>query len=143
MSSAGAAGRYWRSLRGLPDRTPLRVKMITALLALVIVALAVVGFASRAVFSGYLMRQAETRLTSYNQQVQRELNQGHLDYRNGFLSGGVEQVWLLTSSGQEIGAPPAGTFGTSTPPPQVPLNQAWLTANQGKEVTEPDQDGDN
>ena len=58
MSSAGGSGRAWQRLRALPDRTPLRVKLITAVLALVVIALAVISFASRAVYRSYLMHQA-------------------------------------------------------------------------------------
>jgi len=65
MSSAAGTGRGARErLRSLPSRTPLRVKLITALLALVIIALAVISITSRAVYSGYLMRQHAGKLCS-------------------------------------------------------------------------------
>ena len=48
------AVRPWQALRRLSDRTPLRIKLITALLALVAIALAVMGFVGVAVFGSYL-----------------------------------------------------------------------------------------
>ena len=62
--------RRWRgNLRRLPGRTPLRVKMITALLALVIIALTIISVASLTVFRNYLQSQ------SGNQQVTDLYNQ--------------------------------------------------------------------
>src|SRR5215472_173098 len=58
------------TLRGVSDRTPLRVKMLTAVLALVIIALAISTFVSRVVFEDYLQHQAENRLASYSQVVE-------------------------------------------------------------------------
>jgi len=144
MSSGTGTGRgAWERLRGLPGRTPLRVKLITALLALVIIALAVISFTSRAVFSGYLMRQAENRLTNdYNTVV------GHAQMvrvgRFGYLGDSQDQVWLLDSHGQQIHliGPGGLLIVSSVPPPQIPTNQAWLTANVGKPVTVPGQGGD-
>ena len=46
----------------LSQRTPLRIKLITALLALVALALAVISFTSVAVFSGYLENQVDTQV---------------------------------------------------------------------------------
>ena len=146
MSSAAGTGRGARErLRSLPGRTPLRVKLITALLALVIIALAVISITSRAVYSGYLMRQAQNRLTNdYNTVV------GHAAMvrvgRFGYLGDSQDQVWLLDSRGQQITAigPGGLPIVSSGPPPQIPTNQAWLTANGGKLVTVPGQaPGDN
>jgi two-component system, OmpR family, sensor kinase len=142
MSSAGGMGRAWQRLRALPDRTPLRVKLITAVLALVIIALAVISLAGRAVFSNYLHRQAEDHLISYFNQVSQS---GHLS-RYEFFGDGVNVVWLLQPNGQELALP--GQNGpppdqTTQPHPQVPMSQAWLTANATKVVTLPDRSGNN
>ncbi len=143
MSSAGGGGRFWQRLRGLPGRTPLRVKMITAVLALVIIALAIISFTSRAVFGDYLMHQDQTQLSNYYRQVYNQLSAGHTRYL--FFSDGPDQVWLLNSSGQQIqlvGPGSPGPNGSQPPaPPQVPTSQAWLTANQGNPVTVPGPSG--
>jgi two-component system, OmpR family, sensor kinase len=141
MSSAGRTGRAWQRLRALPDRTPLRVKLITAVLALVIIALAVISLAGRAVFSNYLHRQAENHLIDYFNQVSQS---GHLN-RYEFFGDGVNVVWLLQPNGQELALPGNGPppDQTTQPHPQVPTSQAWLTANATKVVTLPDPSGDN
>jgi two-component system OmpR family sensor kinase len=142
MSLAGGTRRAWKRLRGLPDRTPLRVKMITAVLALVIIALAVISLTTRAVFRDYLLHQAQARLANYYQQVEPQVGNGHLS-RYVFFSDGLEAVWLLNSRGQQIQVPGLGGAPIQPPqaPPEVPTNQAWLTANAGKQVTVPGQSG--
>jgi two-component system OmpR family sensor kinase len=110
--------------------------MITALLALVIIALAVISFTSREVFSGYLHRQAQTQLTNYYNEIESRAQFGHQS--NLFFNNGQEQVWLLNTSGGQFtdpttGAPLSGT--STTQPPQIPTSQQWLSANSGKVVT--------
>jgi two-component system, OmpR family, sensor kinase len=51
-----------RSARQLPGRTPLRVKLIAAMLVLVAAALAVISFAGIAFLRGYLLNQADQNL---------------------------------------------------------------------------------
>jgi two-component system, OmpR family, sensor kinase len=139
MSSGRGTGRgAWERLRSVPGRTPLRVKLITALLALVIIALGLISFASRAIFGGYLTHQAANQLTDYYQSVYGKASRGHL---GGYLFVGssVQQVWILNSHGQPIqvsqGGVPLATSGN--PPPDVPTSQAWLNANAGQPVTVP------
>jgi two-component system, OmpR family, sensor kinase len=150
MSSAGGIGRVRRRIRALSDRTPLRVKLIAAVLALVIIALAVISLTSRVVFGSYLQRQADARLNAYYQQVEPYVNNvlqgsnanGHF-FRNNdaLLNDGPDRTWFLNSRGQALQV--AGTFGNSGQPPQVPTSQAWLNANQGKLVTVPGPSNDN
>jgi two-component system OmpR family sensor kinase len=142
MSLAGGTRRAWKRLRGLPDRTPLRVKLITAVLALVIIALAVISLTTRAVFRDYLLHQAQARLANYYQQVEPQVSNGNPS-RYVFFSDGLEAVWLLNSRGQQIQAPGLGgaPIQPPQPPPEVPTNQAWLTANARKPVTVPGQSG--
>src|SRR5260221_4844822 len=62
MSSAAGPGRAWQRLRALPGRTPLRVKLITAVLALVAIALAVISIAGISVLRSYLLNQDDNAL---------------------------------------------------------------------------------
>src|SRR5215831_3722870 len=101
MSSAGGLGRAWQWLRALPDRTPLRVKLITAMLALVIIALGVISFARQAVFRGYLVNQAEARLDIYAQHITDMISESH-QIRTRFIGDGLEQMWVLDSSRQQV-----------------------------------------
>jgi two-component system OmpR family sensor kinase len=141
MSLGRGTGRgAWEGLRSLPGRTPLRVKLITAVLALVIIALGIISFTSRAVFRDYLMHQAENQLVNYYQQVDQQAGLGRFD-RMVVPGNGLEQVWLRSLQGQQIQIL-GQNVGPSVPPPGVPTSQAWLTTNQGKLVTVPGQSGD-
>jgi two-component system, OmpR family, sensor kinase len=141
MAEPSPLKRSWLALRELPGRTPLRVKLITALLTLVIIALAVISLAGRVVYSNYLQHQAEKQLAAYYEQVTDAIN-GQQHSRLFFPAGGLEQVWLLSPSGQQIQFA-GSSLGTNSPPPQVPTSQSWLSANAGKAVTVPGQSGDN
>jgi two-component system, OmpR family, sensor kinase len=149
MSSTGGSGRAWQRLRALSDRTPLRVKLITAVLALVIIALGVMTFASRAVYRGYLMRQAQNQLVHYYDQVIpfviNDVNNeggggGHFGHFALFDSG-LDRTWFLSPSGQQLQLVNQGQ--PSWTPPQIPISQAWLTANEGIPATVATQTGDN
>ena len=59
MTTTSRLRRWQGNLRRLPGRTPLRVKMITALLALVIIALAVISVASLTVFRNYQIQPGQ------------------------------------------------------------------------------------
>src|ERR1700756_3187684 len=55
-------GRQQRVIRRLSERTPLRVKLITAMLALVTIALGAIGVASVYVLHSYLTTQSDNEL---------------------------------------------------------------------------------
>ena len=59
---AGPAARPWRAAARLLERTPLRVKLIVALLALVTVATSLISVASVAVLRGYLVGRLDDQL---------------------------------------------------------------------------------
>ena len=59
--------RPWLALRRLSNRTPLRTKLITALLALVIVALAAISVSSVWMLRSYLSQQTTPRCVRYEQ----------------------------------------------------------------------------
>ena len=61
-TSAGGGPR--QALSRFAARTPLRVKLITALLALVIAALACISIAGIFVFRGYLLNKTDHELTT-------------------------------------------------------------------------------
>ncbi len=142
-------GSLQKGLRRLPGRTPLRVKMIAALLALVIIALTIISVASLSQFSGYLQNQSGIQVSN--------LFAGRMDALNasrnptnfgpgwhGLSTGdfgyyGPLMVELLDTKGQVF-----ESFGPSSqygPGPAVPVSGSWLQANSGKLVTVPGQDG--
>src|SRR5262249_38728466 len=70
MSSGSTISRRWQKVRRLPGRTPLRIKLITAVLALVAIALAVISVAGISVLRGYLLAQYDKQLDGAQLQVQ-------------------------------------------------------------------------
>ena len=137
--TSGAA-RAWRAVRILVARMPLRVRLISAVLALVAVALAVASVASVSAMRGNLLNQADQQLLSYRKFV---VSQG------GVLCGGrfaLTQYWaeLLDSSGKPITLRcvhsflPGGTAAAKPVPgsgPAVPTDAVWLTDHDDQPVT--------
>lgn len=128
-------------MRRLPGRTPLRVKLITAVLALVAIALAVISIAGISVLKSYLLNQADTQLQSVSDSADHAVGQ--------FLSGaqpGVSNTaavdWIQSGGKlQQVIA-----YGTRSglglqaqmnviPGPDVPTTAGWLAASQGHDVT--------
>jgi two-component system OmpR family sensor kinase len=140
MTTASRLDRAQGKLRRLSGRTPIRVKIIAALLALVIVALAIISGVSLAVFRNYLQDQADTQLTSlYNstaygmRQPPGFGGQSVITLRGQY--GPPELVEWLTARGQVI--TPTAPYGPGTDGPSVPTSKAWLTAHAGQRTTVP------
>jgi two-component system OmpR family sensor kinase len=139
MTAASWLDRSRGKLRRLNGRTPIRVKIIAALLALVIIALTVISTVSLAVFRNYLQEQADSQLTSlYNSTTygtQQGPPFGQPVIRITGQYGSPELVELLTARGQVIS--PAAPYGPGADGPNVPTSQAWLTAHAGQRTTVP------
>ncbi len=155
--SAGRIGQAWESLRGLPNRTPLRVKMVTAVLALTAVALAAISIAGISVLKNYLLNQYDSTLqNSYAHQAENAVGQ-YLSGASPNTSYLAYVIWIPSSGhavtvleqvqgGFHSGAGPgAGAGFPSTqqplPAPQIPDSAAWLSANINHEVTVPGESG--
>jgi len=151
--SAGRIGQAWETLRSLPDRTPLRVKMVTAVLALTAVALAAISIAGISVLKNYLLNQSDRTLESYLHGAQNAVGE--------YVSSGPLQdpystqayvIWI-PSGGRPVavlqqvqggGFHPGTGFPSSQqvlPAPQIPDSAAWLAANDNREMTVPAQSG--
>jgi two-component system OmpR family sensor kinase len=133
---APARGGLRQSLSRLSSRTPLRVKLITALLALVIAALACISVAGIFVFHGYLLNKTDRELT------------GLFAFAKSTFSPQPGQVTVnpvgpylevFVPGGQQLGPVP-GIPASDLP--RVPSGSAWLNANAGRLVTVPAQAGD-
>ena len=148
--SAGRISQAWESLRGLPDRTPLRVKMVTAVLALVAIALAVISIAGISVLKNYLLNQADNTLQSYSHSAQRYVGEYVAAVQGPGYSPQGYIIWI-PSNGQPVAVAQQGLgfdqgAGLSSPQqvlpaPQIPDSPAWLAANNNREVTVPAQSG--
>ena len=77
MTTTSRLRRWQGDLGRLPGRTPLRIKMITVLLALVVVALAVISVASLTVFRNYQIQRANQQVTELYQQEVMGIHAGH------------------------------------------------------------------
>ncbi len=148
MAQAGQSGGYWRSIRDLPGRMPLRVKLITALLALVAIALAVISVAGLAILKSDLLGPIDDSLTAqFNTAVGDVVNYQQTGQQIGrqdialdwITSKGAVHAVVIPLSGYSSGLGGHNPFG---PPPQIPgpkfqTSQSWLIANSGHLITLP------
>src|ERR1039458_8145712 len=134
--------RPWRGLRSLSNRTPLRTKLITALLALVIVALAAISVSSGRVLRSYLTELYDGQLQTTFASISRiSLLPGQSTQVNGSLVGVQQPGTPLSSSGMQVGTPGNGGYRQASSLPAVPTSLSWTNANSGKLVTVPAQSG--
>ena len=128
-SPTGSAG-FRRSIRELPGRTPLRVKLIAAVLALVTAALAVISIAGIGFLRGYLLHQAdqELRAAAYNANTGSIIS-SYLYFGAGPSQyGGLSIQWLPASGKlQQVIAESSGfRGGPLVPGPAVKRSDGWL-----------------
>jgi two-component system OmpR family sensor kinase len=143
-SQERARPRPWEPLKQLSDRTPLRIKLITAMLALVIMALAAISVASVVVLRSYLTNQQDTTLQAVFSQISQSINNsfdpGHPP-GYAYHVGGAQGVYAgLEQPGTPLTLPSFGGGGLGNGPqgpilPSVPTSLAWATANNGKLLT--------
>jgi two-component system, OmpR family, sensor kinase len=145
LGADSAAARRWRALRDLPNRTSLRTKLITGLLALVIAAVTAISISSVWVLRSYLTSQDDNQLKSVysliNSQGLNPLTPGEAYQLHGIMVAVVEPGTPLSASGQQGGLPGYGGDRQVSSLPSVPTSQLWAIANSGKLVTVPAQAG--
>ena len=124
----------WPALRQLPGRTPLHVKLIAAVLALVAIALIVIGITSTSVLSGYLQGRADSEVVAEYRQLTQD-HASHMPMEGGFsaINGFPYITEIRNSSGFILTQ--AGLVRPSSHEPAVPTSAAWLQANAGHLVT--------
>jgi two-component system, OmpR family, sensor kinase len=137
--------RPWLALRRLSNRTPLRTKLIAALLTLVIVALAAISISSGWLLRSYLTEpydnELQTTFASVNNSPGINLLPGQSSQGYGGIVVGIEQPGtVLSPSGMQS---TGRGYGNHQPAslPAVPTSLAWADANSGKLVTVPAQSG--
>jgi two-component system, OmpR family, sensor kinase len=156
MAEPSPLTRTWQAIRDLPGRTPLRVKLITAVLALAAIALAVISIAGISVLRSYLLNQSDNTLQGYTNYVEGHLGQYVGEVESGgqpnssvlavaLVQPGGKLQWLIRPAKPNYGLNPS-LFGPGPPPqflpgPQVPDNAGWLAANMDQFVTVPAQSG--
>jgi two-component system OmpR family sensor kinase len=123
--------------RRLLARTRLQVKLIVAVLALVAVALTLIGFASVAVLDGYLIKRLDVQLQS----VARRSAERRPERRGpGGRPPGPPSPYLIQyryASGQLDHEESNELLEEGQQPPRVPDAAAWFDTNAGGVVTVP------
>jgi two-component system OmpR family sensor kinase len=126
----GSAGR-WQTAKQLSGRVPLRIKLITAVLALVVIALAGISVASISLFRDYQLNRASQQVTAL------------FNYYYSQLGGpnGLQPTAETGVNGYFAAMRPAGSSltqpDTLSSIPNIPTSQAWLSDNSGKLVDVP------
>jgi two-component system, OmpR family, sensor kinase len=134
------AARSWWTVRRLSARTPLRTKLVTALLALVAIALAVISFVGIAVFGGYLQDQVDVQLRGLDAQVQNApFAFSGVSHHPTFLLNNT-LVEVLASNGQPVAG--IGNWqNLGSPGPAISTSQSGTSGNSSRPVTVPAQSG--
>jgi two-component system, OmpR family, sensor kinase len=125
----GSAGRW--QVKQLSGRVPLRVKLITAVLALVVIALTVISIASISLFRDYQLSRASQQVDALLNEYTRNLNTPYWLQPNHELGAGAYFV-AMRPVGSTLTPPP----GLSSIP-DIPTSASWLSANSGKMVDVP------
>jgi two-component system OmpR family sensor kinase len=122
--------------RRLLERTPLQVKLILAVLALVTVALLVIGLGSVAALDGYLVGRLDTQLHSV---ALRSANQPRPPFEDRDHHGPPSPylVQYRTAAGRLDGPEENNLLEEGQQPPRVPDDAGWFKDNAGEVVTVP------
>jgi two-component system OmpR family sensor kinase len=143
----------WGAGKRLSDRTPLRTKLITAVLVLVIMALAAISFASVYVLRSYLTTAHDQQIVSVFEGIERSpddsfsekvANTAYPVAGNPYVYAGVQatgsKLSPLGNSGQFL---PGGQMPGSQQQsiPSIPSTTAWASANSGQLLTVSAQSG--
>jgi two-component system OmpR family sensor kinase len=138
----------WESLRRLSDRLPLRTKLITAVLTLVIMALAAISIASVIVLRPTLYSQRDNDLRHELARQQHYLadTQASITLGLGYPYNGF--IVAVQQPGKQLSAPQLGPgiFGSPNAPQQLPLptlpTTNWTNPDYPTIITQPAQSGD-
>jgi two-component system OmpR family sensor kinase len=148
MLSGSGLSRRWQKVRRLPSRTPLRIKLISAVLTLVALALVAISIAGIWLLRGYLLNQFDTTLAASERNARIAVancleNPG----RCPFHESGAALYWV-PSNGQpvQVVVPTQNQFGSTSrpsgmPEPTVTTTQDWANSLVGRAVTVPAESG--
>ena len=145
LASSSGSGGVWPGFRRLLYRTPLRVKLTTAVLALVGVALVIISVAGMLVFRDYLMSRADSQLTNQYHEFTAAMRQYSSPYGGppGVQFGRIyvqgPYIYVVRYQGQQLD--PAAITGyipaQSIALPAVPKSRSWVKNHAGRLVTVP------
>jgi two-component system OmpR family sensor kinase len=133
-----SSGRV-HAVRQAAGRVPLRIKLVAALLALVVIALAVISMVGLAQFRGYLQNRADSQLRALSAQITNPSGIGGL--RSQALSFEGYVIELRDAQGQQVPCDVCSSDLSGSGGPNVPTSKSWLTANNTRLVTVPANSG--
>ncbi|MEV5747708.1 HAMP domain-containing sensor histidine kinase [Actinoallomurus sp. NPDC052308] len=125
--------------RRLSARTPLRIKLIAAVVTLVILALMVVGVASVSVMRDYLLGRTDLQLEDLLHRSERSLAQPGKPLPG---QGGGSIVQIRDADGKVAKSTSVSPWGIVQPNPSVPEDTAWLDEHTDKPFTVGAESGD-
>src|SRR5258708_5083652 len=137
MSQSEQRISFWRYLKDLRGRTPLRVKLTAAVLALVIAALALISFAGISYLRDYLVNRADSELQDLRGSTSGAYG---LHAQSGFGPRVGEQP-LIEAISPAGHAYPGPGFQLRNTDPKIPLSRSWLASNALQPTTVPAQAG--
>ena len=154
MVQAGRSGGYWQSVRDLPKRTPLRVKLITALLALVALALVVISVAGIAILKDNLLGTPDGQLQALTRPSSNAVA-SYLQTGQTFDGSSVAVDWITANGSlHRVVLPfsqslsrgnfpnqPGGFTGKAMSGPIVQTSQSWIDSHMNRPFTVSSQDG--
>jgi two-component system, OmpR family, sensor kinase len=148
MVQAARHGGFWQSVRDLPKRTPLRVKLITALLTLVAIALLVISIAGIAILRNDLLGPYDTDLSaSPNVNLATRAVEQFLASGNQGTGQNTAVDWISAGKVHQVVQPIVPSFGSggfgpngfaptrTIPGPELPASSSWLAAHNGTIIT--------
>jgi two-component system OmpR family sensor kinase len=156
MDQPAQRTEFWRSLRELPGRMPLRTKLISAVLALVAIALVVISAAGVLILRNDLLSTPDSSLQQaigstphavQNYLIAKSVNQNLTHQETGvaldWVSGGQVQQVIVPVTGLSQGNASGFAPGApqTMPGPAIQTSGSWLAANSGRIVTLPAQSG--
>jgi len=136
--------RRWGALRSISSRTPLRTKLITAVLALVILALAAICVASVVMLRSYVTTRQDPQLGnafaqySSGNQIPHDVSPGYATQTPSNL------VLALQRPGSQVSWSPTSNNAFNSlqaPLPQLPTSSTWANNPNGVLLTVPAQSG--
>jgi two-component system, OmpR family, sensor kinase len=125
----------------LSSRTPLRIKLITAVLAMVALALIVVSVASVSAMRGYLLDKTDRQLTGVARVTARVISQPG-PFQTKVPVAGQFVIQVRDATGKIVANSARSIWRDAEPEPAVPQNAAWLATHTTEAVTIGAQSGD-
>jgi two-component system, OmpR family, sensor kinase len=123
-------------MRQAAGRVPLRIKLVAALLALVVIALAVISMVGLAGFRSYLQDRADAQLRLLSAQATN--SSSGLTLGSPAFTFQDYVIELRDAQGQQVGCVVCTNQQyLNAPEPSIPTSESWLSANNYKLVTVP------